>query len=54
MLDDGTASYDARLSLPGTVPLEGKRAEVSLRWQEYDEAKYMLKKGVKWMKEKLA
>jgi hypothetical protein len=54
VLDDGTVSYDARLSLPGKRPLEEKRTEVSLQWQEYEEAKYVLRQGLEWMKEKLA
>jgi hypothetical protein len=32
----GVDSYDARLSLPGKIPLEDDRTETSLRWQEYD------------------
>lgn len=53
-LDDGTETYDARLSRPGREPLERKRAEVKLQWQEYEEAKHVLKKGLEWIKEKLA
>jgi hypothetical protein len=53
ILDDGTRSYDARLSLPGSEPLEERRAEVSLRWQEYEEAIYVVKKSLEWVKEKL-
>jgi hypothetical protein len=53
ILDDGTQSYDARLSLPGSEPLEDKRTEVDLRWQEYEEAVYVLKKILAWIKEKL-
>jgi len=53
-LDNGAETYDARLSIPGREPLERKRAEVNLQWQEYEEAKHALKKGLEWIKEKLA
>jgi hypothetical protein len=42
--------------MPGKVPLEDERTEMGLVWQEYDEydeAKEALKKGLGWMKEKL-
>jgi hypothetical protein len=39
--------------LPGSEPLEERRAEVSLRWQEYEEAIYVVKKSLEWVKEKL-
>ena len=53
ILDDGTRSYDARLSLPGSELLEERRTEVSLRWQENEEAIYVVKKSLEWVKEKL-
>jgi hypothetical protein len=46
-------SYDVRLSLPGKIPLEDFRTEMSLIWQKHDEAKIILRKGINWMKGKL-
>jgi hypothetical protein len=55
-LSHGPSYYFVRVAMPGKVPLEDERTEVSLVWQEYDEydeAKEALKKGLGWVKEKL-
>ena len=53
-LSYGASCLFARVSLPGKVPEEEDRVEISLMWQEHDEVKAVLKKGLRWMKAKLA
>jgi hypothetical protein len=55
-LSHGPSYYFVRVGMPGKVPLEDERTEMGLVWQEYDEydeAKEALKKGLGWVKEKL-
>ena len=52
-LSHGASYYSVRVSVSGKVLLEVDRTEISLMWQEYDEAEAVLKKGLDRVKEKL-